>query len=120
MNGYLPLGWTLEQWREMRQTHPRDVECAAKASMAQHVRATLGGKGFVIPAGDSPIIPVILGAEERALAAAEQLREAGLWVVAIRPPTVPRGGSRLRLTLSCEHTDEQVNRLIEALMRIAG
>jgi 8-amino-7-oxononanoate synthase len=63
----------------------------------------------------SPIIPVILGSEERAVKASAALLELGLWVPAIRPPTVPVGTSRLRVTLSAAHTDEQVNRLIEAL-----
>jgi 8-amino-7-oxononanoate synthase len=63
----------------------------------------------------SPIIPVILGSEERAVEASAALLEQGLWVPAIRPPTVPVGTSRLRVTLSAGHTDDQVNRLIEAL-----
>jgi 8-amino-7-oxononanoate synthase len=63
----------------------------------------------------SPIIPVILGSEERAIKASAALRAEGLWVPAIRPPTVPVGTSRLRVTLSAAHTDGQVAQLIEAL-----
>jgi 8-amino-7-oxononanoate synthase len=63
----------------------------------------------------SPIIPVILGSEERATKASAALLTEGLWVPAIRPPTVPVGTSRLRVTLSAAHTDEQVARLIKAL-----
>jgi 7-keto-8-aminopelargonate synthetase-like enzyme len=63
----------------------------------------------------SPIIPVILGSEERAIKASADLLTVGLWVPAIRPPTVPVGTSRLRVTLSAAHTDEQVARLIKAL-----
>jgi 8-amino-7-oxononanoate synthase len=63
----------------------------------------------------SPIIPVILGSEERALKASAVLLDQGLWVPAIRPPTVPAGTSRLRVTLSAAHTDAQVARLIGAL-----
>jgi 8-amino-7-oxononanoate synthase len=63
----------------------------------------------------SPIIPVILGSEQRALAASAELLADGLWVPAIRPPTVPPGTSRLRVTLSAAHTDAQVTRLIDAL-----
>jgi 8-amino-7-oxononanoate synthase len=63
----------------------------------------------------SPIIPVILGSERRALEASAALLADGLWVPAIRPPTVPAGTSRLRVTLSAAHTDAQVARLIEAL-----
>jgi 8-amino-7-oxononanoate synthase len=67
------------------------------------------------PGASSPIIPVILGSEERALAASAALLADGLWVPAIRPPTVPVGTSRLRVTLSAAHTDAQVAQLIAAL-----
>ncbi len=63
----------------------------------------------------SPIVPVIIGDEADAVAASSELLDRGLWVPAIRPPTVPRGTSRLRVTLSAIHTDEQVDRLVGAL-----
>jgi 8-amino-7-oxononanoate synthase len=63
----------------------------------------------------SPIIPVILGTEQRALEASAALLADGLWVPAIRPPTVPPGTSRLRVTVSAAHTDDQVSRLVDAL-----
>jgi 8-amino-7-oxononanoate synthase len=66
-------------------------------------------------APSSPIIPVILGSERRALEASAALLSTGLWVPAIRPPTVPIGTSRLRVTVSAAHTDTQVDRLIGAL-----
>lgn len=72
-------------------------------------------RGAVGLTGDSPIVPIVLASERAALDAAEDLRAQGMLVVAIRPPTVPRGTSRLRVTLSCEHTDEEVARLIDAL-----
>jgi 7-keto-8-aminopelargonate synthetase-like enzyme len=71
--------------------------------------------GFDVPAGDSPIVPVILGGEESALRASRELLARGLLVPAVRPPTVARGSSRLRVTLSCEHSDEEVGRLVEGL-----
>ena len=83
--------------------------------LAMRVRSRLAGGGFDVPAGDSPIIPIILQSEEAAITAASQMRDAGLWVVAIRPPTVPRGGSRIRVTLSSEHTDEEVESLLTAV-----
>ncbi len=69
----------------------------------------------VRPGHPSPIVPVILGDEEAALDAAATLAAKGIVVPAIRPPTVPPGTSRLRVSLSAAHTDEQVTALIEAL-----
>jgi 8-amino-7-oxononanoate synthase len=83
--------------------------------VATHVRESLTTDGLQIPAGDSPIIPVILGEEVPALDAAQRLMNAGILVPAIRPPTVPRGSSRLRVTLSCEHTDAEVEQLLAAI-----
>jgi 7-keto-8-aminopelargonate synthetase-like enzyme len=85
---------------------------------AARVRAVLGNDGLEIPPGDSPIVPVILGEEVLALEAAQRLLSAGILVPAIRPPTVPRGGSRLRVTLSSEHTDAELDRLLEALRQV--
>ncbi len=73
----------------------------------------------VAPGRASPIIPVVLGSERRALDASAALLEKGLWVPAIRPPTVPAGTSRLRITLSAAHTDAQVDRLLDALGHLA-
>lgn len=64
----------------------------------------------------SPIVPVILGEEGVAVAAAQRLLETGLWVPAIRPPTVPVGTARLRIALSTAHTDAMVQRLKTALL----
>ena len=69
----------------------------------------------VRPGHPSPIIPVIVGSEERTLAAAATLLARGLLVPAIRPPTVPPGSSRLRVTLSAAHTPSQVEALVESL-----
>jgi 8-amino-7-oxononanoate synthase len=71
-----------------------------------------------LPPSLGPILPVILGSEARALAAAAHLRERGLFVPAIRPPTVPAGTARLRLTFSSEHTDQELDLLARALAEI--
>jgi 8-amino-7-oxononanoate synthase len=71
-----------------------------------------------LAASDTPIQPVILGTAEAAVRAQNELREAGFLVVAIRPPTVPAGTARLRITLSAAHTEDQVDALVEALGRI--
>ena len=74
--------------------------------------------GLAPPGHPSPIIPVVLGSEQAALNASASLLEDGLWVPAIRPPTVPEGTSRLRVTLSAAHSDEDVSRLFDALTRV--
>lgn len=64
---------------------------------------------------DTPIQPLLLGSAKRAVQAAEKLLELGFMVTPIRPPTVPEGSARLRVTLSAVHTEEQVDRLLNAL-----
>lgn len=63
----------------------------------------------------TPIQPLLVGASARAKVLSDALFEQGFYVTAIRPPTVPRGGARLRVTLSASHTEAQVDRLLEAL-----
>ncbi len=67
------------------------------------------------PGHPSPILPYVCGSESRALDAARALLDRGVLVTAIRPPTVPTGTSRLRVTLSAAHTDAQVAHLRDAL-----
>lgn len=69
----------------------------------------------VRPGHPSPIIPILLGDEERAVKAAAALLDRGLLVPAIRPPTVPQGTSRLRIALSAAHTGAMVDDLVTAL-----
>ena len=78
------------------------------------------GRAIGVPDHPSPILPVLIGAEEDAVAASASLLEKGLWVPAIRPPTVAPGTSRLRITLSATHTDEQVDLLLAGLAAMAG
>jgi 8-amino-7-oxononanoate synthase len=70
------------------------------------------------PGHPSPILPLRLGDERAALDAAAELERAGLLVPAIRPPTVPPGSSRLRVSLSAAHTTAQVEALAGALARL--
>lgn len=69
---------------------------------------------------DSAIFALVLGEEARALAAAHDLQKRGFFVPAIRPPTVPQGTSRLRLTLSAAHTTDDIRALVAALREICG
>ncbi len=63
----------------------------------------------------SAIQPILLGDSETALEWSDYLREQGLWVTAIRPPTVPQGQARLRITLTASHTQSQIDKLLQAL-----
>ena len=64
-----------------------------------------------LPEAQSPVVPVIVGEEQAALAASDLLAEEGFLAAAIRPPSVPAGSARLRLTFTAQHPDEQVARL---------
>jgi len=88
-----------------------------RSRLAAHVDRVARAVGAV--GHPSPIVPVVIGNEEDAVAASAALLDRGLWVPAIRPPTVPRGTSRLRVTLSAVHTDEQVDRLVDGLVGLA-
>jgi 8-amino-7-oxononanoate synthase len=66
----------------------------------------------------TPIQPVILGSNANALAAAKLLDEMGYWIPAIRPPTVPAGSARLRITFSANHSIEELKNLTQALQKI--
>lgn len=83
---------------------------------ARRVHGVLGLPGTSV----SPIVPVILGDEARALAASRELEARGFLVTAIRPPTVPAGTARLRVTLSATHEESQVDALITALAEVRG
>ena len=63
----------------------------------------------------APFLPVVLGSEARALEVAAALWEAGFLVPAIRPPTVPKGTSRLRVSVTALHAEEHIDSLVEAL-----
>jgi 8-amino-7-oxononanoate synthase len=84
------------------------------AAISATVRTHLRDLGFDIPPGAGPIIPIIAGTSERALAWSRGLLERGVFVQAIRPPTVPDGTARLRVTLMATHTEEDVAHAIAA------
>jgi 8-amino-7-oxononanoate synthase len=67
----------------------------------------------------TPIQPLLVGSNEDALSLSEGLRARGIWVPAIRPPTVPQGTARLRITLSAAHTEKDVAELCGALHELA-
>jgi 8-amino-7-oxononanoate synthase len=88
--------------------------------LADRLRAALRDKGFDTGRSATPIIPIIMGEPEAALAMAAALLAHGIFCPAIRPPTVPPGTSRLRVSLTAEHTEEDVDRLVAALVAARG
>ncbi len=88
-------------------------------AQAARLRAALKAQGWNCGASASQIVPVLVGAEADALTLAAELEKRGFLVPAIRPPTVPQGSSRLRLSLSAAHRDDDIDALIAALSEFA-
>jgi len=86
--------------------------------LIQRFRA--GAKQLNLPMLESitAIQPLLLGKADRAVAVSEQLRDHGILTAAIRPPTVPAGSARLRITLTAAHSEQHVDRLLSALQEV--
>lgn len=82
---------------------------------AQRLRELLARRNYDTLGSSTQIVPAVIGSEEDALAAARRLEDAGILAVAIRPPTVAAGTSRLRLTLSSRLDDDAMQRLLDAV-----
>ncbi len=79
------------------------------------VRSALHDIGFDLMGSRSQIVPILIGDADRTVAISDHLFQEGIFLSGIRPPTVPEGESRLRLTLMADHSEEDINRLIQAL-----
>lgn len=98
-----------EPWRQQRLRE-----------LAEALRDGLRGTRFEVEDHASPIIPLMVGNTTEAVAIAERLRDLGFLVPAIRPPTVPRGTSRLRVSLCSAHSIEDVRHLASSLASLVG
>ncbi len=86
--------------------------------LAGHLRTELQAAGWTSTGeADCPIVPLIVGEPQAAVSLSQALLRQGFLVPAIRPPTVPRGTSRLRISLTADHTDEDIRRCVEAFKR---
>jgi 8-amino-7-oxononanoate synthase len=94
------------------------AERAHLAILAENFRIRLRAAGEDCGASSTQIVPLIVGPEQAALDLARSLERQGLLAIAIRPPTVPPGGSRLRFAFAAHHTAEDVARLADALSAI--
>lgn len=92
-----------EPWRRERLTELRE-----------RVVAGIREAGFEVADGPAPIIPVIVGGSQDAMDLAAALRRQGVFAPAIRPPTVPEGTARIRLTLMATHTDHHAGMIVAA------
>lgn len=91
------------------------TERPAWQALSREWRAALGEAGWAVPLGHSPIIPIVLGDAQRTLRTAHALRAAGFLVSAIRPPTVPAGTGRIRVSLRRGLTSTQLADFLSAL-----
>ena len=93
----------------------REPERVARLQEVARVLAEeLRALGFEVPPTDSAILPILCGDENRALRWHEELLQRGVWCPAIRPPTVPRGTSRLRVTASASLSQDDIERALAA------
>ena len=92
-----------------------DQERTQLMNNVEYVRTEIQKLGFDTSASDSQIIPVIIGDGQETVELSNHLKEKGLWVSSIRPPTVEKGASRLRITLSVKHTKEHLDKLLKEL-----
>ncbi|MBI3149098.1 MAG: 8-amino-7-oxononanoate synthase [Betaproteobacteria bacterium] len=103
---------SLEVMRDEPQRH------RALASRIAQLKEGLAGTRWSLLPSDTPIQPLLVGDNESVLALSAALWEQGFWVPAIRPPTVPKGTARLRISLSAEHGAADVAALTSALRRL--
>ena len=89
------------------------------ARLRKGLATGLQGSNWVLADSQTAIQPLLIGRNDAALAAMQGLRERGIWVPAIRPPTVPEGTARLRIALSAAHTEADIDQLIDALSTLA-
>ncbi|NRH29965.1 8-amino-7-oxononanoate synthase [Pseudomonas sp. MS19] len=103
---------TLKSLELLRREHWRREHLDA---LIQRFRAGVGNIGLELMQSSTPIQPIVIGDSDRAMRFSQLLRDRGILVTAIRPPTVPAGSARLRVTLSAAHSVEQLDVLLEAL-----
>lgn len=101
---------------EWRREHLRRLI----ARLREGLKARLQGAAWQLGESPTAIQPLLIGPNDKALAVMEGLRQRGLWVPAIRPPTVPEGTARLRIALSAAHTLADIDQLIQAVGELAG
>jgi len=103
----------------LRLVREADDARAALLAHANRLRSELRTLGFGVPDGDSQILPVLIGENDRTMQLSAKLLDRGVFVQGIRPPTVPEGTARLRLTPMATHRPEHIDRALAAFASIA-
>lgn len=96
-----------------------DARRAHLFALIARLRAGLSALRWQLADSPTPIQPLVIGDNRETLRVAQALDAQGIWTPAIRPPTVPRGQARLRISLSAAHSEAQVDRLVAALASLA-
>jgi 8-amino-7-oxononanoate synthase len=107
---------TLVEAADDRREHLRRLIARLRAG----IEPLCARSTWKLPISQTAIQPLIIGGNHETLAVSDALSARGIWVPAIRPPTVPQGAARLRISLSAAHTEAQVDRLIAALTEIVA
>jgi len=115
----LPAGCVAASLAALEILRREPGRCRRLAEISARVRASLKDAGMTVNAGEGPIIPVTLGGNARVMRWMAALSDRGLFVPGIRPPTVPQGSARLRISLMASHTDEHLDRLVSACALLA-
>ncbi len=87
---------------------------------ARFFRRRMRESGFTIAPGEHPIVPILIGDEKATVAMAARVREEGIYTVGFTYPVVPRGQARIRVQLSSEHTEEEIEQAVGAFVRARG
>ncbi|GAA0790703.1 8-amino-7-oxononanoate synthase [Marinobacterium sediminicola] len=90
------------------------------AQLIQRFRRGCSQLGYELMDSPTPIQPILIGEAGEAMRISAELEARGIFISAIRPPTVPAGSSRLRVTISAAHSEAQIDRLLEALDAVRG
>ncbi|MFM4824064.1 8-amino-7-oxononanoate synthase [Aeromonas bivalvium] len=112
---HMPAAQACAVSKSIELVRAADEARAHLAELVARFRQGAQALGWTLGASATPIQPLLVGESSAALQLAERLRDRGVWVSAIRPPTVPVGTARLRITLCAAHGEADVDRLLEAL-----
>jgi 8-amino-7-oxononanoate synthase len=115
-NTALPPYFASQVAAGMKLAIEANAERARLVQLSAFLRSELRQNGFFVADFDSQIIPVVLGANDTAVHFAEYVRARGFGVRAIRPPTVPEGKARIRISLTAKHSEDILAELVLAMV----